>query len=55
MTRLFLIPLILCLFWALFLKANKLTLKQGQRGFIYIIGIGGGLILILMALLWLTA
>ncbi|GCF91133.1 hypothetical protein KO533_03725 [Shewanella sp. NKUCC05_KAH] len=55
MTRLFLIPLILCLFWALFLKANKLTLKQGRRGFIYIIGIGGGLILILMALLWLTA
>ncbi|WP_181317840.1 hypothetical protein [Shewanella morhuae] len=55
MTRLFLIPLILCLFWALFLKANKLTLKQGQQGFIYIIGICGGLILILTALLLLTA
>ncbi|MGL4711373.1 MAG: hypothetical protein ACRCWP_02080 [Shewanella sp.] len=55
MTRLFLIPLILCLCWALFLKANKLSLKQGRQGFIYIIGSCGGLILILTALLWLTA
>lgn len=55
MTRLFLIPLILCLLWALFLKANRLPLKQGKRGFIYIIAISASLILIMMTLLWLTA
>lgn len=55
MTKLFLIPLILCLLWTLFLKANGLSLTQGKRGFIYIIAICGTLILLLMLLLWLTA
>lgn len=55
MTRLFLIPLILCLLWALFLKANKLPLAQGKRGFIYIIAVSAALITVLLFLLWLTA
>lgn len=55
MTKLFLIPLILCLLWTLFLKANRLPLAQGKRGFIYIIAISGTLILLLLLLLWLTA
>lgn len=55
MTKLFLIPLILCLLWTLFLKANGLPLAQGKRGFIYIIAICGTLILLLLLLLWLTA
>ncbi|MCA1897166.1 hypothetical protein [Shewanella putrefaciens] len=55
MTKLFLFPLILCLLWTLFLQANGIPLKQGKRGFIYIIAISSSLILILMLLLWLTA
>lgn len=55
MTKLFLIPLILCFLWTLFLKANGLPLAQGKRGYIYIIAISGTLILLLMLLLWLTA
>lgn len=55
MTKLFLIPLILCLLWTLFLKANGLPLAQGKRGFIYIIAISGTLIFLLLLLLWLTA
>ncbi|MFB2660687.1 hypothetical protein [Shewanella mangrovisoli] len=55
MTKLFLFPLILCLLWILFLKANSLPLAQGKRGFIYIIAISGTVILLLMLLLWLTA
>lgn len=55
MTKLFLIPLILCLLWTLFLKTNGLPLAQGKRGYIYIIAISGTLILLLMLLLWLTA
>ncbi|QYJ78101.1 hypothetical protein [Shewanella acanthi] len=55
MTKLFLLPLILCLLWILFLKANGLSLAQGKRGFIYIIAISSTLILLLMLLLWITA
>ncbi|AVV83427.1 hypothetical protein SPWS13_1634 [Shewanella putrefaciens] len=38
-----------------FFTSQWYSLKQGKRGFIYIIAISGTLILILMLLLWLTA
>ncbi|QLE84777.1 MULTISPECIES: hypothetical protein [Shewanella] len=55
MTKLFFLPIILCLFWTLFLHLNGVPLKQGKKGFIYIIAISMTLILSLLFLLWLTA
>ncbi|MBE0385034.1 hypothetical protein [Pseudoalteromonas luteoviolacea] len=34
---LFLLPLILCFGWYYFLKVNGVPIKQGKRGFIYIL------------------
>lgn len=39
MTRLFLVPAILCLIWWIFLRANRLTIKQGAIGFYWICGL----------------
>jgi hypothetical protein len=55
MARLFLLPIVLCLFWTLFLHLTGVPLKQGKKGYIYIIAISGTLILSLGFLLWLTA
>ncbi len=54
MARLFLLPILLCLLWSLFLYLNGVPLKQGKKGFIYIIVISAAVILSLGALLWLT-
>ena len=43
MARMFLIPLLLALGWWAFLLYFRIPLKQGARGFYWIIGIGGGL------------
>ncbi|MGL5030784.1 MAG: hypothetical protein ACRC5V_05300 [Aeromonas sp.] len=43
MTRMFLIPLLLALGWWLVLIYLRLPLKQGAKGFYWIIAIGGGL------------
>jgi heme/copper-type cytochrome/quinol oxidase subunit 3 len=34
---LFLLPIILCIGWYLFLNANQVPIKQGKKGFIYIL------------------
>ncbi|MEO2268213.1 hypothetical protein V1358_12940 [Pseudoalteromonas sp. YIC-656] len=34
---LFLLPVVLCLGWWWFLKTNDIPLKQGRKGFIYIL------------------
>ncbi|MCF2859068.1 hypothetical protein L1286_16405 [Pseudoalteromonas sp. SMS1] len=34
---LFLLPLILCFGWYYFLKVNGVPIKQGKRGFVYIL------------------
>lgn len=34
---LFLIPLVLCIIWFLYLRANGYTMKQGKKGFVYIL------------------
>ena len=34
----FLLPIVLCLLWFFFLKKNNLSLKQGKKGFLYILG-----------------
>ncbi|MBE0362877.1 hypothetical protein PULV_a0466 [Pseudoalteromonas ulvae UL12] len=33
----FLLPIILCLAWYFFLKANNVTMKEGRKGFFYIL------------------
>ncbi|WP_198419023.1 hypothetical protein [Motilimonas pumila] len=39
MTRLFLIPLVISLLWWGFLQYHGFTLKQGAKGFYFIIGL----------------
>ncbi|AUJ70983.1 hypothetical protein PNC201_13615 [Pseudoalteromonas sp. NC201] len=34
---LFLLPILLCLGWVYFLRSNGVPLKQGKKGFIYIL------------------
>ncbi|MFC3913109.1 hypothetical protein ACFOSS_06455 [Pseudaeromonas sharmana] len=54
MTRLFLIPLLLALAWLLFLLWWRIPLRQGLKGFYWIIGLGGGLASLLSLMIWLT-
>lgn len=37
----FLLPIVLCFLWFIFLKQNNLDLKQGKKGFLYILGFSG--------------
>ncbi|MCG7570237.1 hypothetical protein MHM89_09870 [Pseudoalteromonas sp. CNC9-20] len=34
---LFILPILLCLLWWLFLHYNGIPLKQGRKGFVYIV------------------
>ncbi|GGW64973.1 hypothetical protein [Alishewanella tabrizica] len=51
---LFLLPVLMCLGWFLFLRHYQIPLKQGRRGFIYIGIFNGVLALVLWVLLLLT-
>lgn len=51
---LFLVPLVLGLIWWLYLQANGFTLKQGRKGFVYILIVSVFIALIYTLLLWLT-
>ncbi|NMH65799.1 hypothetical protein [Shewanella salipaludis] len=55
MAKLFLLPLLLCLLWTLFLRINGVSLKQGSKGFGYILGISAIIWLMFAVLLWLTS
>ncbi|MBY6094409.1 hypothetical protein [Ferrimonas balearica] len=52
--RMFLIPMVLCLLWYIYLQVNGYSLKQGQKGFIYILVFSGGLLGVMSLLLWIT-
>ncbi len=52
--RMFLLPLILCLLWYLYLRANGYSLKQGQQGFTYILSLSGILLAFMLLMSWLT-
>ncbi|MDX1269273.1 MAG: hypothetical protein R3311_18025 [Oceanisphaera sp.] len=54
MTRLFLLPLLPALFWYFFLLYNQIPVKQGARGFYWIIGLGWGLAAFLSLMIVLT-
>ncbi|NRA52755.1 MAG: hypothetical protein HRU23_01300 [Gammaproteobacteria bacterium] len=53
-TRIFLLPLILCLLWALYLKQHNWSLAQGKKGFIYILTLSAIIGGYLSLMLWLT-
>lgn len=55
MAKFFLLPIILCLLWTGFLHFNGVPLKQGKKGFVYIIAISASIIFSLTLLLWITA
>lgn len=55
MASLSLLPILSTLFWMFYLHVNNIPLKQGTKGFIYIIVTSGVLIVILSILLLLTA
>lgn len=54
MARLFLLPLLPALLWTLFLVYNRIPVKQGARGFYWIIGLGWGLAAFLTLMIWVT-
>lgn len=54
MARLFLLPLLPALIWSLFLLYNQIPLKQGARGFYWIIGLGWGLAAFMSLMIWVT-
>lgn len=55
MTRfLFLIPLVLSVLWFIYLRVKGWTLRQGLRGFIYILIFSSFVALVYTLLLWLT-
>lgn len=55
MTRyFFIIPLLLSLFWLLYLRANGWSIKQGYKGFIYIAIISGVIAAFYTTMMFLT-
>lgn len=54
MARMFLIPLLLSLAWWVFLRYFQIPLKQGAKGFYWIIGLSSALIAFLTLMISLT-
>ncbi|PYE32115.1 hypothetical protein DFP83_107136 [Idiomarina fontislapidosi] len=50
----FIIPLVLSLLWITYLKMHGWTLKQGQKGFVYIAIISTVIALFYTLMMWLT-
>lgn len=48
---LFLIPLVLCLVWSIYLTMNGYRLRDGKQGYIYIL-IGSLIIALFYTLMW---
>jgi hypothetical protein len=51
---LFLVPLLMCFIWYLYLQQNNWTITQGKKGFIYIISFNVAIALVLTILLFAT-
>lgn len=51
---LFIMPLLMCLIWYLYLQQNNWTLLQGRKGFIYIISFNLVIALVLTLLVFIT-
>ncbi|MDX1536722.1 MAG: hypothetical protein R3187_03315 [Arsukibacterium sp.] len=51
---LFIIPLLMCVIWYLYLQQNNWTLAQGKKGFLYIISFNLVIALVLTLLVFAT-
>nr|WP_100656380.1 hypothetical protein [Alteromonas flava] len=51
---LFLVPLILCVAWTMYLKSKGYTLQQGKQGFKYILVFSAAIAVAYTALLFIT-
>ncbi|CAB0150384.1 hypothetical protein PSI9734_00935 [Pseudidiomarina piscicola] len=51
---LFLIPLVLCLLWWVYLNVNGYTFKQGRKGYVTILIVSAFIAIVYSLLLWLT-
>lgn len=51
---LFLLPLVLCLLWYLYLRSNNWTIEQGKKGFIYILSFSAAIAGFFTLMLFLT-
>ena len=51
---LFIIPLILCFGWFLYLRQHEYTFEQGKQGFLYILIFSAAIALFYTALMFLT-
>ena len=51
---LFVIPLLMCVIWYLYLQQNNWTLAQGKKGFLYIISFNLVIALVLTILVFAT-
>ena len=51
---LYLIPVVMCVIWYWYLQQRGFSVKQGQKGFAYIIGFNLIIALSLWLLMWLT-
>lgn len=54
MSRLFLIPLILCIAWLLISQQLKMPFTKAKKGYYWIIGLSAVLIGFISLMLWLT-
>lgn len=51
---LFLIPIVLCVLWWVYLSANGHSFKDGRKGFIYILIVSAFIAIVYSLLLWIT-
>lgn len=54
MARMFLIPLLLAIGWTLLLLWFRIPLRQGLKGYYWIIGLGGAMATFFSLMIWLT-
>ncbi|WKE66463.1 hypothetical protein PVT67_04225 [Gallaecimonas kandeliae] len=55
MSRLFLLPLVLCLLWWLAINYFRIPLSRGKVGFYWILGLSALLIAFMSLMLWVTS
>ena len=51
---LFLIPLMLCILWTIYLQANGYRIRDGKQGYLYIIIISSVIAAFYTLMLWVT-
>ena len=55
MARLYLLPVLLCFAWWLYLTLNNWPISKGYKGFAYILGLSGVVAGFFLLMMWVTA